>query len=69
MLVGSTAEQFEQLKDMFAAFGTPRHISEDIGRATTLKLALNQIVLGEIVTFANSLAMVKNAGTMSYCSH
>ncbi|ELR13318.1 phosphogluconate dehydrogenase (decarboxylating), NAD binding domain containing protein [Acanthamoeba castellanii str. Neff] len=62
VLVGSTAEQFEQLKDMFAAFGTPRHISEDIGRATTLKLALNQIVLGEIVTFANSLAMVKNAG-------
>jgi len=30
--------------------------------ACLIQLALNQVVLGQIVTFGNSLAMVKNAG-------
>jgi len=62
VLVGSSKEQFERFKAMLSAFGTPHHVSEEIGPASVLKLALNQVVLGQIVTFGNSLAMVKNAG-------
>jgi len=49
---------FEKYKTIFSLWGTPREIGT-VGKATTCKLALNQI-LGSLVTgFANSLALVE----------
>jgi len=58
ILVGTTHERFGQVKDLLSSFGPKvRHIG-DVGKASAMKLALNQMVGGEVAIFATSLAMV-----------
>jgi len=37
-------------------------ISHEIGQSSRYKLAYNNVVLGQVVTFAHSMALIKKAG-------
>jgi len=58
ILVGTTPERFSQVHDLLTSFGpVVRHIG-DVGKASAMKLALNQLVGGQVAIFSTSLAMI-----------
>jgi 3-hydroxyisobutyrate dehydrogenase-like beta-hydroxyacid dehydrogenase len=62
LMVGGTAGQFEAAGPLLAAFGgNPLYIGE-VGKAATLKLAMNQLIAGLTTSFALSLGLVQREG-------
>jgi 3-hydroxyisobutyrate dehydrogenase len=62
VMVGSTPEQFAAIQPVLRCFSpAPRHVGE-VGTASAIKLALNQLIGGLTATFATSLAFVQQQG-------
>jgi 3-hydroxyisobutyrate dehydrogenase len=62
VMVGGTQEQFAQWGPLFRSLsGEPRLIGS-VGKAASLKLALNQLIAAELSAFALSLGLVQRAG-------
>lgn len=62
VMVGGTSESFNKWKKVLKNFGqTVLHIG-DVGKASSLKLALNQLIPSLLASFATSLAYVINKG-------
>jgi 3-hydroxyisobutyrate dehydrogenase len=62
VMVGGTAAQFTQWRDLLATFGPePRHIGP-LGKAAAVKLALNQLIGALTGAFSLSLGMVLRHG-------
>jgi 3-hydroxyisobutyrate dehydrogenase len=62
VMVGSSQARFETWLPLFRVFGAePRHVGE-VGNATALKLALNQLIGSLTAAFAASLAFVERSG-------
>jgi 3-hydroxyisobutyrate dehydrogenase len=53
---------FDRLLPLLAALGDSPHYVGEIGKAAALKLALNQLLVGMVATFALSVGMVLRAG-------
>lgn len=58
IMVGAPEPLFRQWSEFLAHFGTPRYVGE-VGKASTLKLALNNLIAAQAVAFATSLAIVQ----------
>ena len=61
MLFRSTPEQFDQWNAVLSALGKPFLVG-DVGKAATLKLALNQLIVSLTGAFSTSLAFVQEEG-------
>ncbi len=62
VLAGSDNQQFESNKELFSAFSNDiRHIGA-VGQASSLKLALNQLIIGMTSVFSMSLGFVRERG-------
>jgi len=62
LMFGGTSGQFEAAQPLLAAFGAnPLYIGE-VGKAATLKLAMNQLIAGLTSAFALSLGLVQREG-------
>ncbi|MGD9900569.1 MAG: NAD(P)-dependent oxidoreductase [Calditrichaceae bacterium] len=62
ILAGATEKQFEEYESLFKIFGsTVYHIGE-VGKASALKLALNQLIASLTASFSLSLGLVQNSG-------
>jgi 3-hydroxyisobutyrate dehydrogenase len=61
VLVGSTEEEYHTYEKLLACFGRTRYIGP-IPKASSIKLALNHIVVGQTAVFATSLALVTKSG-------
>ena len=61
VMVGGSTEQFEQWQPLFQQLGTPIFIGE-VGSASALKLALNQLISSLTTSFALSLGFVQQQG-------
>ncbi|MGD9488904.1 MAG: NAD(P)-dependent oxidoreductase [Calditrichaceae bacterium] len=62
ILAGSTKKQFNTYESLFKIFGsTVYHIGE-VGKASALKLALNQLIASLTASFSLSLGLVLHAG-------
>lgn len=62
VMVGSTPEQFEQWQDVLQCFGKHPIYVGDVGTASALKLALNQLIGSLTTAFATSLEFVRQQG-------
>lgn len=58
VMVGGPEPIFQQWAQFLAHFGTPTYVGE-VGKASTLKLALNNLIAAQAAAFATSLAMVQ----------
>ncbi|KAL6079769.1 hypothetical protein QOT17_000885 [Balamuthia mandrillaris] len=54
-------ESFQQCKPLLAPFGTPKYVGT-VPQATTMKLALNNVLLANLTGFATSFGLVERAG-------
>ncbi|AFZ43304.1 6-phosphogluconate dehydrogenase NAD-binding protein [Halothece sp. PCC 7418] len=61
VMVGGTQEQFDQWNAVLSAFGKPFLVGE-VGKAATLKLALNQLIVSLTGAFSMSLAFAQQEG-------
>ena len=61
VMVGGSTEQFERWQPLFQQLGTPIFIGE-VGSASALKLALNQLISSLTTSFALSLGFVQQQG-------
>ena len=61
IMVGSTEAQFDQWLNLLKFLGEPKYIGE-VGSATALKLALNQLIASLTTAFALSLNFVQQQG-------
>ena len=61
VMVGATPDQFQQYLMLFQQFGTPELVGE-VGAASALKLALNQLIGALTTAFALSLSFVQQHG-------
>ncbi|MDR9403504.1 MAG: NAD(P)-dependent oxidoreductase [Halothece sp. Uz-M2-17] len=61
VMVGGTPEQFDQWNAVLSALGKPFLVG-DVGKAATLKLALNQLIVSLTGAFSTSLAFVQEEG-------
>ncbi|WP_254721741.1 NAD(P)-dependent oxidoreductase [Kovacikia minuta] len=62
VMVGSTPEQFTQWLTVLKCFGSDPVLVGPVGAATTLKLALNQLIGSLTAAFATSLGFVLRQG-------
>ncbi|MEK7237674.1 MAG: NAD(P)-dependent oxidoreductase [Nitrospirota bacterium] len=62
VMVGGTEEQFAQWGPLFRSLGREPRLIGPVGKAASLKLALNQLIAAEISAFALSLGLVQRAG-------
>ena len=62
MLIAGNKSLVEQHHDALTKLGTTRFVSDEIGKSSSLKLALNQLVCQTVASFAVSLAMVEKEG-------
>ncbi|MCX5722686.1 MAG: NAD(P)-dependent oxidoreductase [Nitrospirae bacterium] len=62
VMVGGTEEQFTQWGPLFRSLGREPRLIGPVGKAASLKLALNQLIAAEISAFALSLGLVQRAG-------
>jgi 3-hydroxyisobutyrate dehydrogenase len=62
MMVGGTEEQFAQWDPLFRSLSREPRLIGPVGKAASLKLALNQLIAAEISAFALSLGLVQQAG-------
>jgi len=59
LMVGATDQKFQKWSELFKIFGPfPRHIG-NVGKASALKLALNQLIAAHAVSFSLSLGIVE----------
>ena len=62
LMAGCSPEQFEIVKPILSCFGPkPRYIGE-VGKASALKLAMNQLIASLTSAFALSLGLVREEG-------
>lgn len=61
IMVGSTETQFQNALNLLKQLGEPKYIGE-VGTASALKLALNQLIASLTTAFALSLNFVQNQG-------
>lgn len=62
VMVGASESQFKQWKSILQTFGSePQHIGE-VGTASALKLALNQLIASLTSGFALSLSLIEQQG-------
>ena len=62
VMVGGTEGQFVQWGQLFRSLGREPRLIGPAGKAASLKLALNQLIVAEISAFALSLGLVQRAG-------
>ena len=62
VMVGGAEDQFAQWLPLFRALSREPRLIGPVGKAATLKLALNQLIAAEISAFALSLGLVQRAG-------
>jgi len=62
VMVGCNSETFNRLKKILKNFGNSVIHVGDVGKASALKLALNQLIPSLLSAFATSLAYVNNKG-------
>ncbi|MDH7603435.1 MAG: NAD(P)-dependent oxidoreductase [Melioribacter sp.] len=62
VMVGGNSETFNRLKKILKNFGNSVIHVGDVGKASALKLALNQLIPSLLSAFATSLAYVNNKG-------
>lgn len=62
VMVGGTEEQFAQWSPLFRSLSREPRLIGPVGKAASLKLALNQLIAAEISAFALSLGLVQRAG-------
>lgn len=62
VLVGAHSHRdFDEFKPLLSCFGVPHYLG-DIGRASIVKLALNQLVLSHTAALALSLSIIEKSG-------
>ena len=62
VMVGGTESQFVQWSALFRSLSREPRLIGPVGKAASLKLALNQLIVAEISAFALSLGLVQQAG-------
>jgi 3-hydroxyisobutyrate dehydrogenase len=62
VMVGSTEEQFVRWAPLFGSLSREPRLAGPVGKAASLKLALNPLIAVEISAFALSLWLVQRAG-------
>ena len=62
VMVGSTQDQFHQYEKIFRAFSSDIYWVGEVGKAATVKLALNQLIVSLTAAFSLSLGMVQKSG-------
>lgn len=62
VMVGGTEEQFPRWGPLFRSLSREPRLIGPVGKAASLKLALNQLIAAEISAFALSLGLVQRAG-------
>jgi 3-hydroxyisobutyrate dehydrogenase len=62
VIVGGTEGQFAQWGPLFRSLSREPRLVGPVGKAASLKLALNQLIVAEISAFALSLGLVQRAG-------
>jgi 3-hydroxyisobutyrate dehydrogenase len=61
VMVGGSVRQFEKFKKLFESFSNKIVYVGEVGKATALKLALNQFIISETVAFSISLGYVRES--------
>jgi 3-hydroxyisobutyrate dehydrogenase len=59
IMVGSSAQQFEKIKNILEAMGKQILRVGDVGAASAIKLALNQLIATTVASFSMSLGYLK----------
>jgi 3-hydroxyisobutyrate dehydrogenase len=62
VMFGGTEEQFAQWGPLFRSLSREPRLVGPVGKAASLKLALNQLIVAEISAFALSIGLVQRAG-------
>ena len=62
VMVGGTEEQFIQWGPLFGSLSREPPLAGPVGKAASLRLALNQLIAAEISAFALSLGLMQRAG-------
>jgi 3-hydroxyisobutyrate dehydrogenase len=62
VMAGGTEEQFVQWGPLFRSLSREPRLAGPVGKAASLKLALNQLIAADISAFALSLGLVQRAG-------
>ncbi|MEX0269353.1 NAD(P)-dependent oxidoreductase [Leptolyngbyaceae cyanobacterium UHCC 1019] len=62
VMVGSTSKQFETYQPILSHFGSTVRLIGDVGTASALKLALNQLIGSLTAAFATSLSFIQKEG-------
>ena len=62
VMVGGTEDQFSRWGPLFRSLSQEPRLAGPVGKAASLKLALNQLIAAEIAAFALSLGLVQRAG-------
>lgn len=62
VMVGASIAQFERWRGLLAYFGPEPFYIGPVGQASTLKLALNQLIASMTAAFSFSLGLVRQAG-------
>jgi|SRR5579884_1046807 3-hydroxyisobutyrate dehydrogenase len=62
VMVGGSPEQFARWAELFRSLSRGPRLIGAVGKAATLKLALNQLIAAEIAAFALSLGLVQRDG-------
>ncbi|MFO0705264.1 MAG: NAD(P)-dependent oxidoreductase, partial [Nitrospira sp.] len=61
VMVGGTAEQIRQWSPLFSSLTTAPHLIGPVGKAATLKLALNHLIAAELTAFGVSLGLIRRS--------
>lgn len=61
-LVGSARDQFNNWKDLFSAFSNRVEYIGEVGKASSFKLGLNQLIVGLTTVFSMSLGYIRAKG-------
>lgn len=62
VMVGASPGQFERWSSLLSRFGPDPLLIGDVGRASALKLAMNQLIAALTSAFSLSLAFIENSG-------
>ncbi len=62
VMVGGDEALFQRWRKLLACFGSEVHLVGEVGKAATLKLALNQLIASLTAAFSLSLGMVLRSG-------
>lgn len=62
VMVGGSDAQFDRWNPLFRSLSREPRLIGPVGKAASLKLALNQLIAAEIAAFALSLGLVQRAG-------